>query len=587
MKKILIIEDEEFIRENLLELLEAESFEVISADNGVQGLQLATEELPHLILCDIMMPEMDGYGVLTALRENPKTASIPFIFMTARAERMDIRVGMELGADDYLIKPCTPPELLKAVTTRLARHSAIEQRYLHELQQATSRFQETLLYDPLTKLPNRLSLQEQFENLLPQINQQLVNQSPAQSLLVAVFCIALDRFKRINENFGYEFGDLLLQLFAKRLSNLVKNQGTVARLNSYQFVVILTQLTPKEAIIEFALQLKESLSEAYILSDQEVFMTTSMGIALYPQDAQSMNPLLQAATKAMESAKQQGGNVIEFYTPALQVGVREQLSLETDLRHALEREELEIYYQPQVSLKTGKIVGCETLLRWQHQVHGFISPGRFIPVAEETGLIEQMGLWVLQTACRQMKAWSEAGLGLIRIAVNLSGRQFNQLNLCQSIIETLVKTDLDPSCLELELTESTLVKNPERAIQRLNSLKEIGVQIAIDDFGTGYSSLSYLHQFPFDTLKIDRSFVFNLTKNYKNRAITTALIQMAHQLRLNVIAEGVETAEELMFMQQHECDEMQGYFFSKPVPARDFENLLLKGQCLPELDVID
>jgi EAL domain-containing protein (putative c-di-GMP-specific phosphodiesterase class I) len=297
--------------------------------------------------------------------------------------------------------------------------------------------------------------------------------------------------------------------------------------------------------------------------------------------------LIQQADAAMQAAQKQGGNSYEFYDTRMRVGSANQLLLEANLRHALERSEFQLYYQPKVSLVTGQIVGAEALIRWFSSSQGFVPPSEFIPLAEETGLIIPLDEWVITTACNQVKQWQLAKYPSLQVAVNLSGVQFHQNDLIERVAQILQQTQLDPQYLELELTEGVLMQNTDATTLKLDQLKDLGLQIAIDDFGTGYSSLSYLKQFSFDTLKIDRAFVQNISDDSKNAAITTAMIQMAHDLQLKVIAEGVETTSELAFLQQQACDEMQGYFFSRPVPAPEFEQFLASGKRLvgsPEMN---
>ncbi len=398
MKKILVIEDEQIIRENILKLLKAEGFDVTGAENGAQGLNAAVSNLPDVIICDVMMPELDGYGVLMALRSNPVTATLPFVFLTGKAKRSEMRQGMELGADDYLTKPFTKAELVGAISSRLKKQEAVAEQY------------------------------------------------------------------------------------------------KILRLQS--------------------------------------------------------SALIQDATDKLEQIK-------------------------TSLYDALQREEFQVYYQPQVNVQTGKIMSAEALIRWLHPEKGLISPAQFIPSAEATGFIVQLGEWVLQTACRQMQVWQNAGFSGLRVAVNLSARQFHQPDLSSRVAQILAEIGLEPSSLELELTESLMVEDAQSAIATLQQLKSLGVSISIDDFGTGYSSLSYLAQYPFDTLKIDRCFISNIAHGCTNAAIVKAIIEMAHSLCLEVIAEGVETEAEKDFLWRYKCDTMQGYLFSPPLPAGDFEQLLV------------
>jgi len=559
MKKILVIEDEEFVRENILELLDAEELIGIGAVNGYQGIDLAKVEKPDLIICDVMMPGLDGYSVLKTLRQETDCATTPFIFLTAKAAKADFRQGMELGADDYLTKPFTRTELLGAIASRFKK----QQQYHSELEQAKAQLNYLMHYDSLTNLPNQLALREQFQQIKLTHDQQLMT----------IMCVGLDRFHQINDDLGHSIGDRVLQAVAQRLVNCVSSEDYVTRLGSSQFAIILPTTPHKKDAVLVAQTLLEQFSQTFAIDEQEIFVTASIGMALYPRDGRDIEQLLNQANKAMFQAKQQGGNCHQFYSIALSQGTSDRMALKTSLRYALERDELQVYYQPQVNLETGKIIGAEALLRWEHPERGLVSPGRFIPLAEETGLILPIGEWVLKMACQQTRHWQKAGYPDLKIAVNLSGRQFQQLDLRHRLVKIFTQTGLRPEYLELELTESMLVENTDVAIRRLQALKALGVEIAIDDFGTGYSSLSYLQQFPFDTLKIDRCFIRNIQDNPSQLAITQAIIEMANTLNLKLVAEGVETEAELSFVVQHHCQMMQGYLFSKPLPAKAFESL--------------
>lgn len=566
MKKILVIEDEELVRENILELLDAEGLTGIGATNGYKGIDLAKVEKPDLIICDVMMPGLDGYSVLKALRQESNFATTPFIFLTAKAAKADFRQGMELGADDYLTKPFTRAELLGAIATRFKK----QQQYRSELEQAKDQLDYLMHHDSLTNLPNQLSLREQFKQIKLNHEQQLMT----------IMCVGLDRFNQINDDLGHSVGDHLLQAVAQRLVNGVTSEDYVARLGSGQFAIILPTTPHKKDAVFVAQTLLEQFSQTFAIDDQEIFVTASIGMALYPRDGRDIEQLLNQANKAMFQAKQQGGNCHQFYSIALSKGTSDRVALKTSLRYALERDELQVYYQPQLDLETGKIIGTEALLRWEHPERGLISPIKFIPLAEETGLILPIGEWVLKTACQQTRHWQKMGYPHLKIAVNLSGRQFQQLDLRHRLVKIFTETGLRPEYLELELTESMLVENTDVAIRRLQALKALGVEIAIDDFGTGYSSLSYLQQFPFDTLKIDRCFIRNIQDNPSQAAITQAIIEMANTLDLKLVAEGVETEAELSFVVQHHCHKMQGYLFSKPLPAKAFESLLFSEKSL-------
>ncbi|MEQ8957831.1 MAG: EAL domain-containing protein [Coleofasciculus sp. C2-GNP5-27] len=566
MKKILVIEDEELVRENILEFLDAEGLTGIGATNGYKGIDLAKVEKPDLIICDVMMPGLDGYTVLKTLRQETTFATTPFIFLTAKAAKADFRQGMELGADDYLTKPFTRAELLGAIATRFKK----QQQYRSELEQAQDQLNYLMHHDSLTNLPNQLSLREQFKQI----------KSTHSQPLMTIMCVGLDRFNQINDDLGHSVGDRLLQAVAQRLVNAVTSEDYVARLSSGQFALILPTTSHKKDAVFVAQTLLDQFSQTFAIDDQEIFVTASIGMALYPRDGRDIEQLLNQGNKAMIQAKQQGGNCHQFYSIALRKGTSDRVALKTSLRYALEREELQVYYQPQLDLKTGKIIGAEALLRWEHPERGLVSPIKFIPLAEETGLILPIGEWVLKTACQQMHHWQKMGYPHLKIAVNLSGRQFQQLDLRHRLVKIFTETGLRPEYLELELTESMLVENTDVAIRRLQALKALGVEIAIDDFGTGYSSLSYLQQFPFDTLKIDRCFIRNIQDNPSQSAITKAIIEMANTLNLKLVAEGVETEAELAFVVQHHCHKMQGYLFSKPLPAKEFESLLFSGKSL-------
>ncbi len=581
MKKILVIEDEDSVRENILELLDAEGFEAISAENGRLGVDLAKAMVPDLILCDVMMPELDGFGVLAALRQEPVMESTPFIFLTAKAAKTDFRQGMELGADDYLTKPFTRAELLGAIAMRLKKQAAVQDRYHSELQHAKEQLNYLIHHDSLTNLPNRLSLRERFKQVQPT--------DTNDERLVTILSLGLDRFNQINDNLGHTAGDLLLKAVAERIKACVGSQDIVARLNTDQFAIILVSdrqdacptTQHEKEVSNIAQTILKNLSQTFELEARELFITASIGMAVYPRDGKEIEELLNHANTAMIQAKQQGGDQYQLYSATFNIGSSERLALQGSLRYALERNELLVYYQPQVNLQTGQIVGAEALVRWQHPERGLIPPDKFIPIAEETGLIVPIGEWVLQTACKQTQVWQTAGFPSLRIAVNLSSRQFSQIDLRHQLVQILMETGLDSKYIELELTESMLVQNTKVAIEKLNALKSLGVEIAIDDFGTGYSSLSYLQQFPFDILKIDRCFIRNIAENSNNAAIAKAIIEMAKSLNLKLVAEGVETEAELSFVCQHQCDTMQGYLFSRPLPTDEFEQLLTSNKRLP------
>jgi diguanylate cyclase (GGDEF)-like protein/PAS domain S-box-containing protein len=421
-------------------------------------------------------------------------------------------------------------------------------------------------HDHLTDLPNRLLFMDRLSQALARVKWH--------QRLVAVLYLDLDHFKRINDSLGHDMGDLLLKAVAERLNSCVRAGDTVARIGGDEFTIVLGDVAQAEDIPKVAQKIVDAISKPFSLMGQEFFITLSMGISVFPNDGQDAQTLVKNADAAMYRAKEQGRNHYQHYSPAMNVRTLERLALESNLRHALERKELLLHYQPRVDLETGRITGVEALLRWQYPDLGLVSPSQFIPLAEETGLIIPIGEWVLRTACAQNKLWQSMGFPPIRVAVNLSARQFEQRDLVETIDRVINETGLNPNYLELELTEGLIMKNPETTIATLRSLHKMGIQISIDDFGTGYSSLSYLRRFPIHALKIDQSFVRDIITDPDGTVIVTAIILLAHSLKLKVIAEGVETKDQLDFVRSLKCHEMQGYFFSKPLPGEEMTRLL-------------
>jgi diguanylate cyclase (GGDEF)-like protein/PAS domain S-box-containing protein len=427
-------------------------------------------------------------------------------------------------------------------------------------------------HDVLTGLPNRSLLQDRLGQAVAYANRS--------GHPVWVMLIDLDRFKFVNDSMGHKAGDVLLMTVAARLRSSLRDTDTVARLSGDEFVVILSQHEDQPLSGDIVQRVMDSVAQPVMLGPKEFFVTCSIGVAAYPSDGTPAESLIEHADIAMYRAKKLGRNNFQFYTPAMNEESLERVRIESALRNALERNEFVLHYQPQVDLQSGRIVGMEALIRWQHPELGMVPPSRFVGVAEDTGLIVPIGAWVMRTACAQNKAWQDAGLGRLRVAVNLSARQFSAADLVPGIEQVLADTGLDPSCLELELTESLFMSDVTPAVELLHRMKALGVKLSIDDFGTGYSSFSYLSRFPIDVLKIDRSFVNDISHDANDAAIVASIIALAHNLRLSVIAEGVETAEQLDYLRHQGCDEMQGYYFSRPLPAQEFEQLLRQRRSL-------
>ena len=431
--------------------------------------------------------------------------------------------------------------------------------------------------DALTNLPNRAF----FSNTL----EQSINQARRYGRTLAVLFLDLDRFKQINDTLGHQAGDRFLREVARRLQLCLRETDTVARFGGDEFVVLLPECEEQKYVDTVAQKLLAEVAQPFPLLDQSVTGTASIGIAIYPRDGHDEQTLMKYADAAMYHAKDQGKNNFQYYSSRLQANSLNRLRLETSLRLALERGELELHYQPKVDLETNLMTGMEALMRWESGEHGPVSPVDFIPIAEETGLIAPLGRWALETACVHNAMWQKQGLSGVCVAVNLSARQFTDDRLLDDVRLVLEKTGLDPRFLELEITESMLMLNVRKAIRTLSALSEMQVRLAIDDFGTGYSSLSNLKRFPLNTLKIDRSFISALPNDVEDRVITNAIVGMAKALSLTVVAEGVETQDQADYLRKQGCDEYQGYYFSQPVPADDFAGLL-RAQAACGLSVI-
>ncbi len=430
-------------------------------------------------------------------------------------------------------------------------------------------------HDALTGLPNRERARERFE---------LARAAALrEGRRVVVMCLDLDRFKNINDSFGAPVGDLALQAVAGFLNGCLREGDTAARQGGDEFQIILEDDAALGATLATVEQILRGLREELRVGGQQLSLTTSIGIAVYPSDGDSLDELLRNADTALVRAKETGRDNYAFFTERMDIDVRARLAIQTQLRGAVARGEFAVHYQPQVCLRSGAMLGSEALLRWNNPVLGAVAPGRFIPLAEEYGLITAIGEWVLDSVCAQIGRWEAAGLGQIKVAVNLSGSQFAQDRTVQFVEATLRKYGIAAACLGIEITEGTVMGDPDRAVAALKRLKDIGVGVSLDDFGTGYSSLGYLKRFPIDVLKIDKSFVDDVATSTHDAAIALSVISLAHNLNMRVIAEGVETREQMAFLREHGCDEMQGYFFSRPVDAEAFTALLREQRNLSAL----
>ena len=675
---ILVVEDDSVTRTTLVKVLQKSGFDVIEAANGREGLTQFMEHHPQLVLMDAMMPELDGYQAITAIRHYEQNRAVPILMFTALNDLNSVDKAFEVGATDFITKPINwnllsqrvrysirtsqieddlrrsqaqltyaqklaklgywewdavtdqvtgsdsafrlfnipkqdninmdnflsnvlPQDLpifqqALAEAARGQSHIEVnfrvqnpqrqpthveclgEVRYndqgdmlsivgsvqdITRLHKAESMIDYQANHDNLTELPNRIYFTQELERHF--------EHTEASHSSVIIFDI--DRFKSVNDNLGQQDGDTLLISMAQRLKRVTREGDFIARLGSDEFAIIIRQYQDHKELNLLISRLVQDLKQPFILGQKELFITYSMGIASFPEDGATAEDLMRDANIARGQAKQHGGNQFLFYRAEMNAEAKHQMMLENDLRRALEHGEIEVYYQPQVNAQTLKPIGAEALVRWNHPEVGLVSPTVFVPLAESTGLIVDIGLFVLQSAVKQLESWHASGHDQMRVGVNLSARQFTQSNLIEDVQSVLIHTALDAKYIDLEITESFAMSNAEQNINILKSLKAMGVSISIDDFGTGYSSLSYLHRFPIDTIKIDRSFIFNLSTK-EGQAIARTIIAMADGLGLEVVAEGVEDEEQIAFLQQKNCDILQGFKFGKPMPADAFSRYL-------------
>lgn len=593
-KTILLVDDEENITASLVRLLHQDGYQVLTANSAAAALELLASHKVGVILTDQRMPKMTGVELLSRVKDlYPETVRM---VLSGYADLDSVTAAVNQGAIyKFLSKPWNNETLRANVHEAFTHYKLAREKERLTLEIQTANVDLALIneeleqlieektrcmmhisnYDTLTGLPNRLLFADRL--------QQALRYAQRNTRLVAIMSLDLDRFKIINESLGHPHGDALLQAVAKRLVNCVRVIDTIARVGGDEFMFILSDLVNAQDAADIARKILDVLAEPFVLEENECFISASIGISLYPSDGEDSTTLVKNADAALNHAKRQGRNNYQYYAEEMNATALQRLTLENGLRHALERQEFVLYYQPQLDIESGAIIGVEALLRWQSPERGLVAPAEFIPLLEETGLIVPVGEWVLRSACAQNRAWQREGLAPIRVSINLSALQFRQPDFAETIARILQETGLDPGWegLEMELTESLLVNNVEETIKTLHKLRAMKIKVSIDDFGTGYSSLTYLKRFPLFGLKIDRSFVNDLSIKPEDAAIVSAIIALAHSLKLNVIAEGVETLEQLRFLRELKCDEMQGYLFSPPLPAADVVRLLRDGKLLP------
>ncbi|MGY6528829.1 MAG: two-component system response regulator [Cyanobacterium sp.] len=565
---IFIVEDEAIAAESLKLDLENLGYKVVGlANNRKDALLGIYNYRPNLVLMDIKIKNDDGIVLAEEIAKKTSN-SIPIIYLTAYTDKDTVKRAIKSSPYGFITKPYKIEVLETNISIALNKYQEIVERESKLLKQQ-EQLEESSKYDGLTQLPNQLSLVENFNAILEvfyqQINASTDSDEETIPSLIPIFYLDFSRFNLIRDELGIDVSNSLFKAVVRRLKANLGDDVILAKLEHYEFCLITEPIRNRQTAIDLAEELLEKITPPLIYKKQKIYIDFNIGISFYPIQGDTINELLNNARAVVTENKILGLNQYEVYSPAFHIKNNQEVSIETRLHDALEQEEFEIFYQPKVNLKTNKIIGVEALLRWNDPQHSNISPAVFIPIAEQIGLIDSIGQWVLSKACEDFKVLETKCSQQLEVSVNFSPRQFNDNLLEQKIFKTLADHYFNPHFLEIELTESLLIKNPSLAVKKLNKLKSAGLKIAIDDFGKGYSSLGYLQHFNFDTLKIDRDFIKNIDANYKNASIVKCLIQMAHQLNLKVVAEGVETPGELNFLANNDCDIFQGYLFSRPV----------------------
>ncbi|MCD6187636.1 MAG: EAL domain-containing protein [Desulfuromusa sp.] len=565
---IMIVDDEPINVDVVQAFLEEDGYtEFVTVEDSREVLEALEKKAPDLLLLDLMMPHISGFEILQLIRSQNKFKFLPVIILTAATDTANKLRALELGATDFLAKPLDQSELSLRVRNTLAAKA----------------YQDQLAYyDPITRLPNRQLFQEELSWALEN-NRRDHDQ-------VALLNIEIDSFASVKDTVGVDAGDQALQVIAQRIEKVVRNsdiagvvridgnvKSRVFHFGSYVFAVLLSRIADAESVAPVADRILEEIKLPIKIGIRELGFTASIGIASYPNDSHEATDLMRLASRAMDYVKQRGGNQLQFSSSAISSMYEKHIKLETDLRRALKNQEFLLYYQPQLDLISGVVTGAEALLRWDSP-EGFIPPNDFIPLAEKTGLILPIGEWALTEACRQLKEWQQLEKGPLQLSCNIFVKHLSDDQFIHKVKNIIVASGIDPQFLTLELTESVLIEDVEEKIELLAQLKELGIKLSIDDFGTGYSSFSYLRKLPIDELKIDRSFVKEITTHSASRAIVSTIVYLARNLNLLTVAEGIEQLEELTFMRKHGCKLFQGFYYSPAVPNAQFLSLLEDSQ---------
>lgn len=570
---ILVVDDDLASRMLMRASLEKAGFRVAEAQDGLVAVTDFEEIQPDAVLLDVMMPKLDGYDTCRAIRKLNGGEHTPILMVTGLDDIEAIHKCFDSGATDFITKPINWAVLNYRVKYMLRASDAFL-----DVVDKQRQIQELAFFDHLTGLANRTLFKDTLEEALTECTKE------EQQL--AVLFMDLDRFKTINDTLGHHVGDYLLKNVAERVNSCIRESDTFSRLNKRnskhyisrlggdEFTVLLPQLQEPEDAGRVARRINERLSEPFLLEDTEIYISVSIGISIFPLDGIEAEELMKHADLAMYYAKDKGKNNFQYYKKALNIKARERLDFENDVRKAVHGDEFELYYQPQIDLKSGNIIGAEALTRWRHAIRGMVSPVDFIPAIEELGLIIPFTDWVIRRSGQQQLEWKNAGVKQIRIAINISSKHFVEQKIPEKINQVLQEFNLSAEFLELELTESVLADQSEETLNTLKHIKELGMTISVDDFGTGYSSMVYLKTFPIDIVKIDRFFINDILTSSQDAAIVKAIIAMAHSMKMKVIAEGIEEPEQFSLLQSMGCDYGQGFLFSHAINATDFAQMV-------------
>lgn len=570
LQRVLIVDDVPVNLVMLESLITDKGIEVIKATSGKDAIEKTKAYDFSLILLDVIMPDMSGYEVAEAIRSHKRTKYVPIIFVTGSDQSPDnVAKSYESGVVDVLYKPINPAIIKSKVRIFLELDSQRQliKKQSQDLKEAFERLQDYAQHDQLTGLYNR----DQIINIL---NRIMANARRHGSKMAVLF-LDLDHFKHINDSLGHDVGDMLLKSVSDRVRSCIREGDFVARLGGDEFAVILNELDTDRSASLVAQKILDKLVIPHSFDEHEIIVSSSIGIALFDDSYKTSAALLKAADAAMYQAKKKGRSQFAFFSPELEEQAVKRMIIARELNEAIDTNKLSIYYQPQIDACNKNVVGFEALMRWENEDE-WISPALFIPIAEETGLIPKMGEWVLRKSCEQLMTWQNAGVigPEVKMAVNISLRQIQAGNFLEILNQVLADTQIEPRCLELELTESSVMDDPERAINIFKSIHDLGIEISVDDFGTGYSSLNYLRHLPIDCLKVDQSFVKDIGVDENDEAIVRVIIGLAHNLGLSVVAEGVETETQSQFLIDNKCNVLQGYLISRPIPPEQIVHFI-------------